>query len=70
MTYDKDKWGPIIKRGDLARKAIVKHIEETKEMSGIIICPNCNWKLSYGKAQLNGHIHASCETKDCVNFME
>ena len=58
MVYDKEKWESIIKRGNLARKHIVDHINRTGVYSGIIGCPNCSGKLSYYKARMNGHISA------------
>jgi hypothetical protein len=53
-----------------ARAAIVAHIAETKQQNGACKCPICGEKLYYNRAQCNGHIHARCETKDCVCWME
>ena len=34
-------------------------------------CPTkCGGILSYSVAGINGHMHARCETKDCVSWME
>ena len=53
-----------------ARKAIVKHIEESGINSGSIPCPICSkGQLRYSRAY-NGHIHGRCTTPDCVNWME
>ncbi len=53
-----------------ARAAIVKRISETNESSGTIECPICKGSLSYSRAKCNGHIHARCDGKDCVAWME
>lgn len=41
-------------------------------VAGVIDCPCCGAKdsLSFSRAGYNGHIHASCETEDCVSWME
>jgi len=33
-------------------------------------CPVCQGKLHLSQAASNGHVRASCETEDCVRFME
>lgn len=34
-------------------------------------CPICGKRIRFAIAvNYNGHMHASCETEDCVNFME
>ena len=40
--------------------------------SGSVACPRCGQKdsLRYSRAGVNGHIHASCTTKDCLAWME
>lgn len=38
--------------------------------SGVEACPVCGGSLHLRHAACNGHIHASCETKDCISFME
>lgn len=37
---------------------------------GVITCPKCGGKLHYGQASTNKHVHASCETKGCLSWME
>jgi hypothetical protein len=37
---------------------------------GVIECPTCKGKLHYSRAGYNGHVHAKCETADCVAFMQ
>lgn len=59
----------------LARAAIVTAIGKPWKKgepgsSGTVECPVCKGKLSYSRAGYNGHIHARCETKDCVSWME
>lgn len=36
----------------------------------IIECPVCNGKLHVTHAAYNGHVHAKCETPDCVAWIE
>lgn len=40
--------------------------------SGVIDCPVCEGikTLQYSRAGYNGHVHARCETDDCVGWME
>ncbi len=41
-----------------------------KNWRGVIECPNCQGKLHVSHAGINGHVHAKCETEDCVSWME
>jgi hypothetical protein len=39
--------------------------------TGEMPCPtNCGGTLRYSVANVNGHMHAVCSTKDCVRWME
>jgi hypothetical protein len=38
--------------------------------SGIDVCPVCGCRIHWSIAECNGHVHAQCETPDCVAFME
>ncbi len=38
--------------------------------SGIVECVKCKGKLHWSRAACNGHIHAKCETDDCLSWME
>lgn len=57
-----------------ARQAIVAHLGPWKRGaggSGKIPCPVCaTGTLSFSRAGINGHIHASCSTETCVSWME
>ena len=60
-----------------ARAAIVAHLggpwkKGMGGSSGSIDCPVCVQPnaLRFSRAGYNGHIHASCTTKDCVSWME
>lgn len=35
-----------------------------------MVCPLCTGVLRYSVAGYNGHMHAQCETKGCVSWME
>lgn len=35
-----------------------------------LMCPLCEGVLRYSVAGYNGHMHAGCETKGCVSWME
>lgn len=37
---------------------------------GIIECPICKGKLYLSQSAYNGHVHAKCETRGCVSWME
>jgi hypothetical protein len=53
--------------------AIQQHAGDYKKgegKRGVIDCPTCKAKLHYSRAGYNGHIHAQCETKGCVSFMQ
>jgi hypothetical protein len=59
---------------NIARKAITDiHGTEKPEcnVAGDIQCPVCTTgKLHYRISNYNGHIHAQCDTKGCVRWME
>lgn len=38
--------------------------------SAIIECPVCKGRLHLSQSPYNGHVHAKCETEDCVSFVE
>lgn len=33
-------------------------------------CPICAKRIRFSISSCNGHMHARCETEDCINFME
>ncbi len=58
-------------------KDIIADIMEARELivaenkpRGIIECPKCKGQLYYTVASINGHVHASCKTEKCLNWME
>lgn len=61
----------------LARQAIVAHLggpwkRGMASRDGAIDCPVCGFERSlvFSRSGYNGHIHATCETAGCVNWME
>ncbi len=36
----------------------------------VVECPQCKGKLHLSQSSYNGHVHAVCETADCVAWME
>jgi len=36
----------------------------------VIQCPVCNGRLHLSQSSYNGHVHAHCETAECISFME
>lgn len=65
------------RRSMLARKAIVEHLGGPwkKGMAGVggrIDCPVCKQALAlqFSRSGYNGHIHARCDTENCVAWME
>lgn len=60
-----------------AREAIVAACggpwkKGTVGSSGTIPCPVCgkDASLQYSRSGYNGHVHARCDTQDCVAWME
>lgn len=60
-----------------ARAAIVEHLggpwkRGMDGLAGAIDCPICNAaeSLRFTRSGCNGHIHAACETDDCVRWIE
>lgn len=56
----------------LALKVIepIRKEHKGKNWRGTLECPNCKGKLHVSHAGCNGHVHAKCETPDCVAWME
>lgn len=56
----------------LALKLIapIRKEQKGKNWSGVLECPVCKGKLHVSHAAYNGHVHARCETPDCVAWME
>ena len=36
----------------------------------VVKCPECNGRLHLSQSSHNGHVHGSCETEDCMSWME
>lgn len=52
------------------RPAIEAQHTATGKWAGSLDCPQCAKPLHWSKAKCNGHIHARCETEECVAWME
>lgn len=52
------------------RPAIEAEHKATGAWSGHLECPKCSKPLHWAKAECNGHVHARCETDNCVAWME
>lgn len=52
--------------------AVAAVLDEKPEpgTTGAIECPICSAKLRWSCALSNGHLHAACETDDCVSFIQ
>lgn len=46
------------------------HPKPEKSRQEIVECPQCKGKLHLSQSSYNGHVHAHCETKGCVSWME
>lgn len=46
------------------------HPKPSRDRREVIECPKCKGKLHLSQASYNGHVHAHCETKGCVSWME
>lgn len=54
-----------------ARKAIVEYTKGARGLADKITCPICeDGTLYFSIASCNGHIHAQCDSKNCVSWME
>lgn len=52
---------------------VVRHRGQTvtaRKWAGMVTCPKCLARIYYSISQHNGHIAATCETPDCIQFME
>ncbi|MCP5057057.1 MAG: hypothetical protein GY937_10080 [bacterium] len=52
----------------VVRPLIVDHFEPGSE--GLIDCPYYSGRIHFTVAASNGHVHARCNSTDCVNWME
>ena len=42
----------------------------TKLECGTVECPKCGKRIAFRVSSYNGHVHARCETLDCIAWME
>lgn len=54
---------------EVASKWKIKPKPKTDRL-GVVECPVCKGKLHLSQSSYNGHVHARCETSECVSFME
>lgn len=59
-----------MERTGRAHKAIREHANGRRGFATTMACPICSGTLHYSVSGYNGHIHAKCETENCVCFME
>jgi len=50
-------------------KAVIQ-IRGSGISSGVIQCPICDEKLNFSVCTRNGHIHAACETENCISIRQ
>ena len=48
----------------------IKKAHKGEDWKGIVECPICKKNLHVVHSSYNGHVRVSCETKECVQFME
>jgi hypothetical protein len=48
----------------------IRKEQKGKNWGGVLECPVCKGRLHVSHAAYNGHVHARCETADCVSWME
>lgn len=67
-----DMWAEQTKKMTMALEIIdpIRKAQKGKNWRGVLECPNCKGKLHVTHAAMNGHVHAHCETKGCVSWME
>lgn len=45
-------------------------ISKLKGSSGVIPCPRCGSDLHWSRASYNGHVHGTCVTPGCVQWLQ
>ncbi len=62
----------VVARMEKALEAVapLRRKYKGQDYNGVIDCPICAGKLHFRHAKYNGHIHARCETENCVSWME
>lgn len=53
-----------------ALKLIREKEGKQRGVEGQVECPRCHGTLNYSIASVNGHIWGSCETKDCLSWIQ
>ena len=67
----KARMDDIMTHMPVARARIIAMATEKKMHSGVIDCPKCGGdRLHWSRARSNGHVHARCETNDCLGWIE
>lgn len=54
---------------EAARRVRAQH-KETGAFQGEVECPACGKALRWSMARSNKHVHAACETRGCVSWMQ
>jgi hypothetical protein len=49
---------------------ITEQNKTDKKGRGLVVCPACGGNLHYTVAGYNGHVHGSCETQECLQWMQ
>lgn len=66
VDKDEEEWNVHVEIILAAHKAIPK-----TGAAGTVECPKCKGKLNWTRAVgYNNHVHARCETPDCLSWME
>ncbi len=71
MQKQQDQLDEIHSRNcTLARRAIIARHQENGSTFGSMICPICKTGNLHWRIEPNGHVHAGCETSECVAWRE
>jgi hypothetical protein len=68
-----DSFEEMFKRMEIVDPVVTKWRTIPKPATSraeVIECPVCKGRLHLSQSSYNGHVHAKCETADCVAFME
>lgn len=49
---------------------IQEQYKKDKSGRGVIVCPACAGRLAYSVSSYNGHVHGTCETEGCLQWMQ
>jgi hypothetical protein len=67
-----DAWNRTEQRMTLVNQLVteVRRAHGSEDWAGEVACPVCHGTLHLTHAKFNGHVWCSCDTQDCVSWVE